>query len=1178
MSSSLVGAVFERSATSKPSSSFISTPSTTGFPQATHRSKKSAFARSREIVNPPRNHVPLVAPSRPNPPQEHNEDDNEDWRAQMRRVNEQRVNAMSDEEREAERREIMERFGPGIEDILRKVRASRQGENATAGPSTPRPEPLPPALVSPSRPSSRASKKIRFAEVTPNDVHVYESAPSSPKKKALALPPPTANDDAVSLGTWKGKQPATNNDEPEEGTPEYIRRRFFPSASSENPSLAWMQDTPPDPGSAGPAPSTLRFDLGGNLLSPDLHSTLPTHLGLHHHAPDEAGVQLAGYTLDDIFLMTRSEVKAQRAASMRMMVGIARWANTNEDQTELRPRVLAAGVEAMTERGSLGLHAVEVVGECLNMHAVADIPQVEMGSAVLSLPLTHLLAQITGALESSQDSATLGRLLSILAQLAQADNDTATEIIGTAGLVAIIFRIFLLSSSRVPTSQSTAALGLITTLASSSRTNAQALLQPADALLRFIAVLPPEDPALIVATLGFYKTLGSFGLYSHIASTAQLPLAELARFVHSHVSLVAPWAALLESWIVCATDPHHTTPEHDILWSQVVAWGWGQDLIAISSKLDMAAADSESWATVWCATAAWLEGSRINGIRAGAQERAECLAVIKPAFETDGRAENSVVKTALSAFSSGLDALLVPDASQLRSLGRAAELLMAVIRLWLACLPPSNEPISSPPFSLPFAQLLQACGKLVSHPVWSQLSICGPIYALYCPLAALLAQYLRFSKRLPDVPQDIWMAQAFAILSRLLPGDEDFATEIATEIVDQLTPEWTNSHGFGVPQAFWDKSGISVLKPFLIHIIRPQADVYVGPWCSSPRSIKRSTTQRLPTPLSAFSREFAIPLRRDWTLAPIDHLLRSAISPAFQNLPSDWDASEVDVTRAALLLTSIGREISSRFSFADFVLSREEAVFGCMKVFMLEHGQPHNDSAEEVFRDQLVGMLMENLLAKYTIGAIGSSTVDLEQVAASFLGKSTPFYQYYTDFVALYDAISFSHPIFARLLLPPTSMRYPPDYRRHLWNDFGHTLKTIRVSPEHVIAGDLGEFLWPVDTDPQTLGGYLRALLKDGVQGFLRLVAIHHIACNIWPDLRTGGVPDERAEKLLTAVIEQGPHEVVADLLRYWQIEKEAVHLPPSCFQIDQSTKKTRLEFVRRVGGDVLAERVQGLL
>jgi hypothetical protein len=313
-------------------------------------------------------------------------------------------------------------------------------------------------------------------------------------------------------------------------------------------------------------------------------------------------------------------------------------------------------------------------------------------------------------------------------------------------------------------------------------------------------------------------------------------------------------------------------------------------------------------------------------------------------------------------------------------------------------------------------------------------------------------------------------------------------------------------------------------------------------------------------------------------------------------LPTGWDASEVEVTRATLLLTKIAREVAVRYSFVEFVLSKEEAVFGCMKVFMLEHGQPHiGNSSEEVFRDEAVGRLMDDLLAPYTATASSSSTADeavpsspvipsppaqpdLEDVAVGFLGAGTPFYQYYTDFVALYDAISFAHPTFARLLLPPTAMRYAPDYRRHLWNDFAHVLKTVRVEPGNVVTADLGEYLWPVEGDAQMIGAYLRALVNGGLHGFLRMVATHHVACSIWPDLRAGGVGEERAEKLLRVVLDQAAKEVVREVVCYRQAREGRVQVAPGCFELSEEVKRVRLEYVERVGGERFVSRVEGLL
>jgi hypothetical protein len=105
----------------------------------------------------------------------------------------------------------------------------------------------------------------------------------------------------------------------------------------------------------------------------------------------------------------------------------------------------------------------------------------------------------------------------------------------------------------------------------------------------------------------------------------------------------------------------------------------------------------------------------------------------------------------------------------------------------------------------------------------------------------------------------------------------------------------------------------------------------------------------------------------------------------------------------------------------------------------------------------VVGELMEALLLPLTLSAspnglsASSHTEEqdsLELAAAQFLGPGTPFFQFYTDFVTLYDATSFGHPLFAALLLPPLAQRYAPDYRKLLYNDTAHVLGTVRMPPE----------------------------------------------------------------------------------------------------------------------------------
>lgn len=137
----LIGSVFERkiSAANQPQSSGSSQ---TGFPAVQHRSK-SAFARGREelkqnaaVIAPTKyREVPVVqsvgnrrsgivrdAGGRAPKPAA----DVDDLRRQISEENERKVENMTELERDQERREIIEQFGTGVGDLLKKARGARE--------------------------------------------------------------------------------------------------------------------------------------------------------------------------------------------------------------------------------------------------------------------------------------------------------------------------------------------------------------------------------------------------------------------------------------------------------------------------------------------------------------------------------------------------------------------------------------------------------------------------------------------------------------------------------------------------------------------------------------------------------------------------------------------------------------------------------------------------------------------------------------------------------------------------------------------------------------------------------------------------------------------------------------------------------------------------------------------
>ncbi|KAF9220254.1 hypothetical protein BS17DRAFT_882476 [Gyrodon lividus] len=1367
---SLIGSVFERptpSTPSLPSSRFTGTPGT-GFPAVPHRSK-SAFARAREETKGNAgvrlSDVPSVVPTQvPRPPPVLDTKpiptDTNALRRQISEENERKVAGMTEEEIEQEKQEILEQLGSGAGDLLTRIQEARQRKSEQEASIDAKkksieddvsrqaiehhiiqPKQVAPGLAtrpgvlrvkslenlgqtvssripltrSSTRPSSRTGRKLRFAEVTPNDVHVYESAPVSPKRTVFTLPPPpdTKDDSIVSLGTFNGdavpmrrphpadsptfekavRHSTKDNTEPEEGTPEYIRRRYFPNIPANDPSLAWMESSSTEADHSAP-----RFDLHGTPIPASLSVTLPSHLGLHHHAEGSH----AGYTIEDIFLLSRSTIPAQRASMLSVLAKIARRLGQqfrrpdfpekivefSGKEGELRKRILATGLAAIDQIGSLGARAVEVVWECLVEwdRSTSDLEGVELMLApdvVSSLQLDYFVPQVADVLShAALPPESLAQLLAITHWLAQQSNELAEIIMNTVRLVPTILQTFVLTP--IPPREESLlpnplAVQLLTTLASASRSNASALLEPADALLRFVTLLPPSSPfptalatSLLTHTLRFYTALASYGLYSHIATTASQYFFALGTYVFStqtqdqsqiqdlkpssssssSIQLRIAWASLVEAWIVCATDPHATSPPHEVLWSQVCGWGWAAEVRKLREGLGKGMSEWGVWAAVWSAEAAWLEGARVNGVKGGEGERKEALDVLAVGYK--GGIEFEVVRSAVEAIQRALGGTRDEVQSSPKAVSTPAGVLSSALRLWLACLPPPSEgtSLSSPPFLLPFNDLSTLCAILVKHPIWSLPSASGAYLQVHLrPLTGLLVHFHRISRYIPGTTPQLWLAQDLAFLPRLLPGDEAHAFAML-DALSLIAPHFAGIQPHQVPEGIT----INILRPFFEHTIRPDQTVYIAPLHPSPESIAKSTTLRLPG-LSTTEGTGAVgagegkqkpktghPLPRDWLTSPLTHLLRSGTSPVFRALPASWTASEVDVVRATLLLLFVARRVLLDHGLGEFVLGPAEVVFACMRVCMLEHGvvgAGAGAGVEEVFRDGVVERLMGWLLAPYTRSAPSASPTStststpqaqpttasasplpaptaqscLELASRPYLQPTgTPFYQFYTDLVALYTAVSFAHPGFAALLLTPLAMRYAGDYRRVLWCESGDgggvVVRWATVGVEGVVCAGLGwegwdgdvsrvgeadirEYLYPAERDGRLLGAYVQSLTS--AQGFLRLVAVHHIACAIWADLqvqvpastrRAGDV--DVAAKLLRVLLSRGDGGAVHAVLLYRQSPRGAFVWPPACYEGGgddgvsggdtlSGWRAERLEFVRGALGDEPAERVEAV-
>ncbi|XP_076834732.1 RNA polymerase II-associated protein 1 isoform X2 [Brachyhypopomus gauderio] len=105
--------------------------------------------------------------------------------------------------------------------------------------------------------------------------------------------------------------------------------------------LEWMRDLPAPRRRATKKAMQARFDFSGTLIPPT--KDLPTHLGLHHHGNEP---ELAGYSLQEIFLLSRSQLSQQRCLALSTLAHILSKAHAGEYSLCLRGSVLTTLLDA----------------------------------------------------------------------------------------------------------------------------------------------------------------------------------------------------------------------------------------------------------------------------------------------------------------------------------------------------------------------------------------------------------------------------------------------------------------------------------------------------------------------------------------------------------------------------------------------------------------------------------------------------------------------------------------------------------------------------------------------------------------------------------------------------------------------------------------------------------------
>ncbi|KAF8725328.1 RPAP1-like, C-terminal, partial [Rhizoctonia solani] len=997
------------------------------------------------------------------------------------------------------------------------------------------------------------------------------------------------------------------------------------------------------------------FGLDGAPIPQEIAKEMPAHDGLHHNSRGTAGYTLGDllHLARSTAPMQRA-MALDALARLIIRVGrreLGTWfprSDNYEDRdradatqtgnkmvlpaAKLRKLVIDSATSALSERGAVGTRAVDCLYAALVMwdHDLELVDDVELSlrpvganeSNLHVIPSNYVTPEAASPSEPGLDEmkvvdnlvldpiletairqfsarslprSVLGRLLEVIVRLSRQSRAHASSIIATSGLIAEVMRLFILSGSPYRDFSDSEqpdplAIRLLTILARSSRQNASLLLDPTDTLLRFVAVLPPEDvpPTLLIATLDLYSVLGQYGMYAHITTTAADSFDALSKYVRMRKDpgLSKSWLRLRMVWTACSIDPHSTTPPHEILWSQVEGWRWTEDTIAWAQDTEV---EIGVIAEAWGALAIWLEGAAVNGVRAGAMEREQVVQALRgePQSTRLRNLLDSAIARLADSLSEGGLAFWSKDQSIID-----AYFVYAALRLDLALLPSSNTDTGSKlesPLALPLETISQLIDNIALNPIWSmvysQHTTPPYAYARLTPLGLCMGAFLLLARRIDFLRGSDWLKSALITLHRLGPSCADIAARLLHEIGTALIEEPDLSHlSSHLTETSWN-----ALLPFLLHDLQPNSELIVAPMMPSSASVSHITTQLLPSRPSLGGKLCGLPAHRDWTMNPLDHLLHSGTSPAFKSLPKEWNSDEVDIVRTVLAL-ACARETILRDE-PTLRMTSSEISFGCMRVFMLEHDQPHDDSSSEIFRDSHVERLMSQLLSKVSLGSGHSqqnpSPSPLELVANVRL-SGQPFYQFYTDLVGLYDAVSFAHPLFSCILLPPLSMNYARDYRRLLWGDYGHILRSIQTELPEVPSDTLEEWLWPRDKDAEMIGWYVKALMKGGVQGFLRFIAVHHVATSIWPEFDNFENASEwsmspqdkdRSRMIIGAMVHQAGPALLGALMLYEQ-RRTGFILYPDCYEgrgLDKERRLRRLEWAVDLCGERVRQRLENV-
>ncbi|XP_074548093.1 RNA polymerase II-associated protein 1 isoform X2 [Halichoeres trimaculatus] len=231
----------------------------------------------------------------------------------IHRENQAKIQAMTQAEIAEEQRKLVSQLDPRLVEFVRSRRAQSV-----------------PSSASPSRQPQGKSSEGKF----PLDNLSRESDSSS----AAAV---SENTPEVEMEEEEEEEMSAPPALTEEDLPVKPQKEWIHMNKLEPEKLEWMRKLPAPRRKGTKKAMQARFDFAGNLIPPT--EDLPTHLGLHHHGEEP---ERAGYSLQELFLLSRSKATPQRCLALSTLAHILSKARAGEYASVLTGSVMSTLLDA----------------------------------------------------------------------------------------------------------------------------------------------------------------------------------------------------------------------------------------------------------------------------------------------------------------------------------------------------------------------------------------------------------------------------------------------------------------------------------------------------------------------------------------------------------------------------------------------------------------------------------------------------------------------------------------------------------------------------------------------------------------------------------------------------------------------------------------------------------------